>query len=181
MCYTQAGSPAGIDARWTVRFTKGGPVPPPRQILEKLRSWTELPDPDSRALLGHGTLHRDVPRPDAQGAAWALISERYTNRTGRSAREALGTSIGSPHRFIVPDAMLRSSNALRSLDRVTDPQTASPIWIGVACHGRSSTTWLSAAPAREPRADGLFSAARWTPLESRLIWPVTLTPLTPVK
>ena len=39
-------------------------------------------------------------------------------------------------------------------------------------------------PARLPEsrgADGLFSAAHWTPLESGLIGPVTLTPLAPAK
>jgi hypothetical protein len=180
--YEHAGPPTGMDGRWTVRFTKGGPVLPPRQILEQLRSWTDLPDPDLGRFSGTALYTVTFPRPGAHRTAWALdLGEVRETARVRLNGQALGTSIGSPHRFIVPDGMLRSSNALEvavtnlSANRIADLDRRGVLW---------KKFYNVNFPARLPEnrgADGLFSAADWKPLESGLIGPVTLTPLAPAK
>ena len=91
--------------------------------------------------------------------------------------QALGTSIGSPHRFIVPDGMLRSSNALEvavtnlSANRIADLDRRGVPW---------KKFYNVNFPARLPEnrgPDGLFSAAKWEPLDSGLLGPVVITPL----
>jgi hypothetical protein len=180
--YHPAGPSTGIEGRWTIRFTKGGPVLPSPQILERLRSWTELPDPDLGRFSGTALYTATFPRPGTRGAAWALdLGEVRETARVRLNGQALGTSIGSPHRFIVPDGMLRSSNALEvavtnlSANRIADLDRRGVPW---------KKFYNVNFPARSPEnrgADGLFSAANWTPLDSGLIGPVTLTPLTPAK
>jgi hypothetical protein len=90
----------------------------------------------------------------------------------------LATLIGPPYRMMLDASQLTTTNTLEvsvtnlSANRIRDLDVRGVNW---------KKFYNVNFPARFPEnrgPDGLFTAARWAPLESGLLGPVTLTPLT---
>jgi hypothetical protein len=179
--FRAAGEPQDLSGPWTVRFLKGGPSLPPLRRLDQLVSWTAFGH-DAEVFSGTA-LYTTTFAPPATGAtSWQLD----LGRVAESARvrlngHDLATLIGPPFRVVLDRSQLRPTNTLEvwvtnlSANRIRDLDVRGVSWkkfYNVNFHPRLPEN-------RAP--DGLFTAAKWEPLESGLLGPVTLTPLTLVR
>jgi hypothetical protein len=164
-----------------VTFREGGPRLPAQHVVDRLVSWTTFGE-DAANFAGTAVYATTFARPGSGVAMWQLD----LGRVAESARvrlngRNLATLIGPPYRIVLNASQLRASNALElsvtnlSANRVRDLDRRGVAW---------KKFYNVNFPARFPEnrgPDGLFSAARWEPLESGLLGPVTLTPLSIVR
>jgi hypothetical protein len=174
------GDAIAVAGPWTVRFVKGGPRLPSAQVVERLGSWTAF-GADAEAFSGTATYATTFAGPQAGARVWQLDLGRVAEsaRVRLNGRD-LGTLIAAPYRVIVEASQLTATNTLEvsvtnlSANRIRDLDMRGVGW---------KKFYNVNFPARHPEnrgADGLFTAAQWQPIESGLIGPVTLTPLTTV-
>jgi hypothetical protein len=179
--YRAAGDGIAVAGRWTVRFVKGGPSLPPQRLLDRLASWTTFGS-EAEGFSGTAVYSVTLPRPASASSFWQLDLGRVAESAGvRLNGRDLATLIGPPYRVVLDAAQLRATNTLEvsvsnlSANRVRDLDRRGVAW---------KKFYNVNFPARYPEnrgADGLFTAATWEPLESGLLGPVTLTPLTLVR
>jgi hypothetical protein len=172
-----AGEPIAVAGPWTVAFVKGGPRLPAKSVVDRLGSWTVL-GPDAEVFSGTATYTTTFPEPKAAGQLWQLD----LGRVAESARvrvngQVVATLIGPSYRVVIDPVQLKATNTLEvsvtnlSANRIRDLDVRGVNW---------KKFYNVNFPARLPDnrgADGLFTAARWEPIESGLLGPVTLTPL----
>lgn len=173
-----AGAAQPIPGPWSVRFVRGGPELPAPFASSTLESWTHRPGDAVRAFSGTATYEARFPRPAGVAAAYRLDlgSVKDSARVRLNGHE-LGTRIGPGYRLTIPAGRLRDENVLevdvtnQMANRAADLDRR-----GVAWRKFYNVNF----PARLPEnrgADGLFTAARWEPLDSGLLGPVTLQPV----
>ena len=177
-----AGEPVDVAGPWTVRFRERWTTP---AVTTRRRSTRVVDD----VRTGCGSLFWDGRVHDhllATGLPLGRLWQLDLGRVAESARvrlngRDLATLIGPPYRLVLDASQLRATNTLEvsvtnlSANRVRDLD-------------RRGVTWKKFYnvnfPARFPEnrgPDGLFSAARWEPLESGLLGPVTVAPVEVVK
>jgi alpha-L-rhamnosidase len=179
--YRAAGEPVTVRGPWTVRFVKGGPRLPPQRTVDRLVSWTTFGQ-DAEVFSGTASYVATFARPTSGGQQWQLdLGQVAESARVRLNGRDLATLIAPPYRVVVDSAQFNATNTVEvsvtnlSANRIRDLDLRGVPW---------KKFYNVNFPARLPEnreADGLFSAAHWTPLESGLIGPVTLTPLIPVK
>ena len=172
-----AGAPVAIDGPWTLRFVDGGPALPAERTVDRLVSWTTFGGEDLKAFSGAAMYSTRFPRPRERASLWRLD----LGRVHESAHVRLNgldveTLIGPQFSVAVSDEQLRASNLLEV--RVTNLMANR-----IAALDRAGVPWKMFYnvnfPSRLPEnrgPDGLFTAARWEPMPSGLLGPVTLTP-----
>jgi hypothetical protein len=179
--FREAGERIAVSGRWDLRFVKGGPSLPARRIVEQFVSWTTL-GREEEAFSGTAVYTTTFARPSASSAMWHLD----LGRVAESARVRLNgrdveTLIGPPYRVLITAPQLQATNTLEvsvtnlSANRIRDLDLRDGGW---------KKFYNVNFPARYPEnrgPDGLFTAAKWAPLESGLLGPVTLTPLTVIR
>jgi hypothetical protein len=175
--YRRIGNIVDVSGPWRLQFVSGGPALPAARSLDRLGSWTMF-GREAESFAGTATYATTVARPATAAEWWQLD----LGRVAESARVRLngrdvGTLIAPPFRVVLPASALRSTNTLEvsvtnlSANRVRDLDLRAVPW---------KKFYNVNFPARLPEnrgPDGLFSAAKWEPLESGLLGPVTLTPL----
>jgi hypothetical protein len=181
--YDAAGPATPIAGPWRVDFVKGGPERPASRTIEKLTSWTTIGGDEMQRFSGSADYTVRFSRPGTPTAdAWEvnLGTVRDSARVTLNGREQ-ATLIGPTYRLTVPASALAETNTLTI--RVTNLAANR-----VADLDRRGVPWKKFYnvnfPARLPDnrgADGLFSAAKWTPLDSGLIGPVTIRPMQRVR
>lgn len=176
--YQPAGTAVPVDGKWAVRFVKGGPALPAARTIDRLISWTAFDNDDRvKSFAGTATYSTTFARPQGTADAWLIDLGRVHDsaRVKLNGRD-LGTPIGPWFRVVVDGASLRPTNTLEvtvtnlSANRIADLDRRGVPW---------KKFYNVNMPARLPQnrgADGLFSAAKWEPLDSGLLGPVTLTP-----
>jgi len=176
--FRAAGEPQALSGPWTVRFVKGGPNLPSQKRIDQLVSWTTFGH-DGEVFSGTATYTATFAQPTT-GARWWQLD---LGRVAESARVRLNgrdvaTLIGPPFRVVLDRSELRATNTLEisvtnlSANRIRDLDIRGVSW---------KKFYNVNFPARLPEnrgPDGLFTAAKWEPLESGLLGPVTLTPVT---
>ncbi len=176
--FRTAGESVPIGGPWAVTFVKGGPRLPPRRVVDPLLSWTTFGH-DAEVFAGTATYTTTFVRPRTRGQVWQLDLGRVAEsaRVRLNGRD-LATLIGPPYRMVLDASQLTTTNTLEvsvtnlSANRIRDLDVRGVNW---------KKFYNVNFPARFPEnrgPDGLFTAARWEPLESGLLGPVTLTPLT---
>jgi hypothetical protein len=179
--YTEtAGAAVPVTDSWTLDFVSGGPTLPATVHDAPLGSWTDLPGDDVKRFSGTARYTVTFPRPTLPGGAtsWRLD----LGKVHESARvvlngKSLGTFIGPWWRVEVPASALRDTNELVVLasnlmaNRIADLDRRGVPW------KKFYNVNFPPRLAANRGPDGLFSAAKWTPLPSGLVGPVTLTPL----
>ncbi len=179
--FRSGGEAIALPGPWTTRFLKGGPRLPPGRTLDRLVSWTTFGH-DAEVFSGTATYTTTFRRPNGNNEAWQLD----LGRVAESARLRLNgaeiaTLIGPPYRVVLRASQLRATNTLDlavtnlSANRIRDLDVRGVGW---------KKFYNVNFPARFPDnrgPDGLFSAAKWQPLESGLLGPVTLTPLATIR
>jgi hypothetical protein len=176
--YRPSGASVEIPGPWQLRFIKGGPTLPSARVLDRLASWTVSGGEDVQAFSGTASYTATFPRPAVDASAWQLdLGRVHESARVRLNGRDLGTLIGPPFRVLLRPADLRASNTLEiavtnlSANRIADLDRRKVPW---------KKFYNVNMPARLPEnrgADGLFTAAKWQPLESGLIGPVTLAPV----
>ncbi len=179
--YRTAGEPVAVPGPWTVRFVKGGPQLPPQRAVDRLVSWTTFGQ-DAEIFSGTATYTTTFAKPTAQSEQWQLDLGRVAETARVSLNgQNVATLIGPPYRVVLDSSQLRATNTLEvsvtnlSANRIRDLDVRGVPW---------KKFYNVNFPARLPEnrgPDGLFSAAKWEPLESGLLGPVTLTPLAVVR
>ena len=177
--YRDAGSPGRVDGTWSVRFLKGGPSLPAPRTIDRLVSWTAFDGDEAvRSFSGTAVYATTFAAPAGDAIAWRLDlgSVRDSARVRLNGRD-LGTLIGPSFRVVLAKESIRPTNLLE----VTVTNLAAN---RIAALDRAGAHWKRFynvnMPSRLPEnrgADGLFTAAKWEPLESGLIGPVWLSPV----
>ncbi|HYC70675.1 MAG TPA: glycosyl hydrolase [Opitutaceae bacterium] len=173
-----AGPAQPLAGEWSVEFLSGGPTLPARLTVPALRSWTEFGSEDLKAYAGTARYTLNFPRPAGDAAAWQLDLGAIADsaRVTLNGRE-IAALIAPPWQVALPASDLREQNELAitvtnlAANRIADLDRRGVPW---------KKFYNVNMPARRPEnrdANGLFSAAKWTPRASGLLGPVTLTPL----
>ncbi len=150
-------------------------------MVDRLVSWTTFGQ-DAEVFSGTAAYTTTFAKPTAQSEQWQLDLGRVAETARVSLNgQNLATLIGPPYRVVLDGSQLRATNTLEvsvtnlSANRIRDLDVRGVPW---------KKFYNVNFPARLPEnrgPDGLFSAARWEPLESGLLGPVTLTPLAVVR
>ena len=173
-----SGPPIALDGAWTLQFVAGGPELPAKRTINQLAFWTRLEGEDVKRFAGTAVYAIRFPRPTGGAGAWRLElgGVHDSARVSLNGRD-LGTLIGPSFRTIIDGAWLTAENRLEV--HVTNLPANR-----IAALDKAGVRWKKFYnvnfPARLPQnrgADGLFTAAKWEPLDSGLLGPVTLTPL----
>ena len=173
---TVAAAPQPLASPWELRFLSGGPELPAPQQLKELASWTTLGEA-GRKFSGTATYTTTFALPPSTADGFLLD----LGRVAQSARVQVNgqpatTLLGPVYQVFVPKAQLKATNTLTV--------TVSSLMANrIEDLDRSHTDWKifyninMPAKLKENRGpDGLFTTEKWTPLESGLLGPVTLTP-----
>jgi hypothetical protein len=179
--FRAAAEPVVIDGPWTVRFLKGGPRLPSGRTVDRLASWTSF-GRDEEVFSGTAAYTATFAGPKPGSQLWRLDLGRVAEsaRVTLNGRD-LATLIGPSYGVVLDASQLRGTNTLEvsvtnlSANRIRDLDVRGVGW---------KKFYNVNFPARFPDnrgPDGLFTAARWEPLESGLLGPVTLTPLSIVR
>ncbi len=179
--YQAAGEAMPIAGPWTLSFIKGGPTLPAGRSIDRLTSWTAFGE-DAANFSGTASYTATFARPPAAAAAWQidLGQVRESARVRLNGRD-VAAIIGPPYRIVIDDASVSATNILEvrvsnlSANRIRDLDRRGVAW---------KKFYNVNFPARLPQnrgPDGLFTAAGWDPLESGLLGPVTLTPLSVIR
>lgn len=179
--YRPGGEAMAISGPWTVRFLAGGPRLPAPRTIPQLASWTTFGQ-DAEAFSGTASYTTTFTRPPSGVRLWALDLGRVAESAKvRVNGRDLATLIAPPYRVVLDSSQLRATNTIAvsvtnlSANRVRDLDRRGVAW---------KKFYNVNFPARFPEnrgPDGLFSAAGWEPLDSGLLGPVTLTPLSSVR
>lgn len=170
------GAPQPLAGTWTVTFTSGGPELPAAVQTNELKSWTEWNGAAGKAFSGEATYTLTFSAPAGGGEGYLLD----LGRVAESARvavngQSLGTLIGPTYRVFVPKKLLKPSNVLTvtvangMANRISDLERRGVRW--------QRFYNINVSPRRRENRgpDGNFTAAKWDPLPSGLLGPVTLT------
>ncbi|MDD4872610.1 MAG: glycosyl hydrolase [Kiritimatiellae bacterium] len=167
----QTGDPCEITGQWHVKFIQGGPSLPKPLETVKLGSWTTLGDDDSKRFAGTGlySIKFDVPPQSAD--KWTLnLGKVCESARVRLNGKDLGTLIMSPFRVVI-DQLKPKENELEvevtnlSANRIRDLDTKGIKWRNFNDINFVSITYKP------------FDASKWPILDSGLLGPVTITPV----
>ena len=152
---------------------------PAARTIDRLVSWTAFEGDDSvRSFSGTAAYSTTFNAPEGQADAWRLdLGRVHDSARVRLNGADLGTLIGPRFRIVLEKGSIKAANVLEVF--VTNLSANR-----IAALDRAGATWKKFynvnMPARLPEnrgGDGLFTAAKWEPLESGLLGPVVITPL----
>ncbi|ODS80796.1 MAG: hypothetical protein ABS46_13270 [Cytophagaceae bacterium SCN 52-12] len=176
--YEPAGPGVVPDPDWKLEFISGNSGLPDKIQLDSLRSWTLLGDPEYARFSGTARYTAAFSIEEGSAPAWRI----NLGKVGESARivlngRSIDTLAGPVFERDIPAAFFKSHNTLE-ID-VSNLMASRIIDLD-----RNKTGWKKfyninfISSSRESRnAEGLFDSSGWTPPESGLLGPVTLTPL----
>jgi hypothetical protein len=175
--YRPVGPAQPVTGTWDIKFLSGGPTLPAPLKTTQLDSWTKLAGEDGQKFAGTATYSTTLTLP--AGAADGYLLD--LGRVGQSAQVKVGgrltTLIGPIYQLYIPKASLVNTDFLS----VT---VSNGMANRIAAMDRAGQEWKlfynvnMAAKLKENRgANGLFTAAQWSPVASGLLGPVTLTPV----
>jgi hypothetical protein len=176
--FKPAGPPHEITGAWTVKFVAGGPELPPDATITSLSSWTGWGGDAVKKFSGTATYTITFPKPAGDADGWLLDLGRVCEsaRVRLNGRD-LGTLIGPTFRLRVDKSLIGESNVLEvavsnlMANRIADLDRRRVLW------KKFYNVNFPSRLAQNRGEDGLFTAAKWEPLDSGLIGPVTLTPV----
>jgi hypothetical protein len=175
--YKATGSAQEITGTWNVKFLSGGPALPKPMQTSALRSWTEMTDDALKSFSGTAEYSIRFNKPAGSASAWILDLGRVEESADVLLNnKKIATLIGPSYRVVLPASALLANNILQV--QVTSGMANRIILLekkGVQWKKFYNVNFPSRLPANRG-TDGIFTAAKWEPLASGLIGPVTLTP-----
>ncbi len=167
-----------ISGTWTVSFVDGGPELPSTIQVQELGSWTNYSGDTVKKFSGTAKYTISFNKPDGYTKAWLLdLGQVCESAVVFLNGKELGTLISEPFRILITDEMVKNENVLEikvsnlMANRIADLDRRNVGW-------RKFYNTNFPARLRENRgSDGLFNASKWTPKDSGLLGPVTITPM----
>lgn len=166
-----AGDPQALTGTWDLHFLEGGPKLPADAKLDKLTSWTELPDPQSKSFSGTALYTLRFTKPSGDASDWLLdLGAVHETVRVKLNGQNLGTLLHPPYRIPLGSALRAGENVLElevtnlAANRIADMDRRKVRWNNFY---DISVVNLKYKP---------FNASTWEPLPSGLIGPVKLVP-----
>lgn len=179
--YTADSAPDPITGKWKLTFVEGGPNLPESRTLDSLVSWTQSGGDDVKNFSGSAIYSTSFSKPAGKADAWKLdlgnvssSAEVYINC------KKYATLIGPYFDVEIGDKDLKRENTLEIV--VSNLMANRIAWMD-----RNGIEWKKfynvnmAAKLKENTKNGIFDASHWLPMQSGLLGPVTLTPLSVLK
>jgi hypothetical protein len=176
--FETAGPSRPVEGAWTVTLLDGGPELLPAFEIEKLDSWTNYGPESLKSFSGTARYAMSFARPQGSPAGWYLDLGRVCESANVKLNgKDLGTLIGQPFRVLIPGDLMQAQNTLEvDVSNLMANRIADLDRRGIDYKKFYNVNFPSRRPENRGR-DGLFNASRWSPRESGLIGPVTLTPV----
>ena len=166
-----------LNGEWTVSFLEGGPTLPESYKTSTLISWTEHSD-ELKRFSGTGVYQLSFRKPKEIAPAFLLD----LGKVCESAKiilngEELGTLAGPEYQLVIDASKLKNRNELEV--RVCNLMANRIINLDKRGVNYKKFYNINFAARRRENVgkDGLFTAVSWKPVESGLMGPVTLTPV----
>jgi hypothetical protein len=161
-----------LDAGWQLRFLTGGPELPAAVSLDRLQSWTALPDVHAARFSGTGVYRLEFNAPAGEADDWLLElgDVRETARVTLNGK-FLGTVWSLPASIRVGGALKSGANLLEievtnlPANRVRDLDLRKVDWKVMKDINLASLRYRA------------LDASTWEPAPSGLLGPVRLVPL----
>ena len=170
------GNPVNIEGIWTLKFEKGGQYLPATRTMDKLQPWTDMDNDSLNYFSGTGAYSIHFTKPEGNATQWLLQLENvYESAQVWLNGKMVATLIGPDFSTIINTADLKVNNLLEikvansMANRIIDLDKRDVQW------KKFYNTNFPARLAQDRGADGLFTAAKWTPRKSGLDGKVTLT------
>lgn len=175
--WSYTGDIIALEGEWTVTFEKGGPTLPEPFITTELESWTNHSD-ELKEFSGSASYRITFSKPDYNAKAYILdLGEVHESASVYLNGSKMGTLMGPTYQLVIYADSLQQNNELEvrvsnlMANRISYMDKSGLNYkkfynINFAAHDRENMG-----------SDGLFTAARWEPLSSGLIGPVTLIPV----
>ena len=177
--YTEsAGDAIAIEGNWNVKFLSGGPLLPEATTVNSLRSWTDLTTAGVKEFSGTAEYSISFKKPSVVADAWLLnLGDVKESATIILNGKKITTLIGPYYSVAIPAAQVKPDNQLQIIvtngmaNRMIDLDKKGVQW------KKFYNINMSARLAENRGADGLFTAAKWSPRPSGLLGPVSITPV----
>jgi hypothetical protein len=174
--YDPISAAVELKGTWKVNFIDGGPVIPKTKELQSLISWTQMGDGDLKNFSGTASFSISFKKPAGKADSWILDLGKVCEsaRVSLNGKE-LAILPGPDFKVIISNKQLKSENSLKI--KVSNLMANRIAWMD-----RNNIEWKKfyntnmAARMRQNSENGVFDASSWSPRESGLIGPVTITP-----
>lgn len=158
-----------IPGTWDVEFIEGGPVLPKPVKMTKLKSWTELADPETQRFAGTARYKIQFDAPDGRSFLLHLGNVRESARV-RLNGKFVGTVFAEPFQIRLPELkpeknVLEIEVTNRAANRIRDLDIRQVEWR--IFHDINFVNW-------DYRK---FDASAWPVCQSGLLGPVRLIPV----
>jgi hypothetical protein len=174
----KSGDARELGGSWSIDFVEGGPTLPDAVEVERLGSWTELSGDAAKNFSGTARYTLEFDAPATEADVWLLdLGEVRESAAVRLNGEILGTAFCAPYHVRIPAEKLSERNRLEidvanlMANRIADLDRRGAPWKEFY-----NVNFAARRPENRGRG-GVFDAARWAPLPSGLLGPVTLTPI----
>jgi len=179
--YDPVSAPQEITGKWKIDFIEGGPVLPASKETDMLVSWTEFGGEDVKNFSGTASYKISFSIPSVRSDALVINLGKVCEsaRVFINGTEA-GILTGPDYRITIGKNQLRKLNTL-------EVRVSNLMANRIAYLDRNNIAWKKfyninfAARLRENSKNGIFDASSWSPRESGLIGPVTITPVNILK
>jgi Glycosyl hydrolases family 2, sugar binding domain. len=166
------GDPMFVSGKWKLKFTSGGPFMPKSQTLDRLSSWTTLPDENASYFSGTGEYSTTflLTKKDAADYVIDLGDVRESARLWVNGKDA-GILWHVPFKGNIGKYLKEGNNTLKI-------EVANLMANRIIYMDKKKIEWRKFNEINfinlfyEP-----FDASDWKPMESGLLGPVTITPV----
>lgn len=177
--YTESdGDAIVLNGKWDLKFLSGGPSLPASTSLNELKSWTDLDIAGVKEFSGTAEYSTKFKKPSLNAASWSLdLGDVKESATVILNGKKITTLIGPSYTVIIPASALKDDNLLQVIvtngmaNRIIDLDKKGVQW------KKFYNINMPARLAENRGPDGLFTAAKWQPISSGLLGPVTIIPL----
>lgn len=168
-----SGQQIPVQGTWEVDFKEGGPVLPAGFETDSLASWTELGGRDAERFSGTATYRLSFEWPQEEADSWRLDLGRVAESANvRINGEEIGAVWSHPFELNIDSDHLQPGENLLEID-VTNLMLNRVIDLD-----RRGIRWQKFYDINMVNIDyQRFDSSNWPLMESGLIGPVTLTPL----
>lgn len=168
--FESTSEPVALKGNWKLSFDKGGPKLPADALVSNLKSWTQL-NPDAAAFSGSGTYTLQFENPNSKIENWSLsLGDVRESAKVWINDEFIGTAWSVPYKLQLQN-LKPGKNSLKiqvtnlPANRIRDMELKGQEWKIFYEINMVDKDYKK------------FDAAKWNPMPSGLLGPVTLTPL----